>query len=92
MREGEDEDRANKERERSMCKLTLFGVHPKLRTTVSNAFHVHKDMTLDEATEMGWKVTVGGGGWKGQEEYVPRGLEGTGWMLKESPCAVNVCR
>ena len=71
MREGEDEDRANKERERSLCKLTLFGVHPKLRTTVSNAFHVHKDMTLEEATEMGWKVgeRTGAG--------IPRGLEGT---------------
>ena len=56
MRQGEDEDRANKERERNMCKLTLFGVHPVLRTTVSNAFHVHKDMVLEEATELGWKV------------------------------------
>ena len=56
MREGEDEDRANKERERNMCKLTLFGVHPVLKTTVSNAFHVHKDMLLEDATELGWKV------------------------------------
>ncbi|XP_043218154.1 ubiquitin carboxyl-terminal hydrolase 47-like isoform X1 [Amphibalanus amphitrite] len=56
MREGEDEERANKERERSMCKLTLFGVHPVLKTTVSNAFHVHKDMSLEEATELGWKM------------------------------------
>ena len=58
MREGEDEDRANKERERNMCRLTLFGVHPVLKTTVSNAFHVHKDMTLEDATELGWKVRL----------------------------------
>ncbi|XP_037069812.1 ubiquitin carboxyl-terminal hydrolase 47-like isoform X2 [Pollicipes pollicipes] len=56
MREGEDEDRANKERERSMCKLTLFGVHPVIKTTVSTAFHVHKDMLLEDATELGWKM------------------------------------
>lgn len=60
MRDGEVEDRANKERERNTCKLTLFGVHPRLKTTVSTAFHVHKEMLLEEATELGWKVGIAG--------------------------------
>ena len=56
MREGDEADRASRERERSLCRLTLFGVHPVLRNTVSTAFHVHKDMVIEDATELGWKV------------------------------------
>lgn len=56
IQEEEEYEKRAKEIERNTCKIKLFGIHPITNKLDETKLEVHKDKTLQEATEMAYKV------------------------------------
>ncbi|KAH9380776.1 hypothetical protein HPB48_008842 [Haemaphysalis longicornis] len=56
MREAEERERLQKEIDRSMCKVKLFCLHPLKHTMQEMRLKVHKDATVDEATQTAHQI------------------------------------
>lgn len=56
MQEAEERERQQKELDRSMCKIKLFCHHPRKHTLQEMRLKVHKDATLEEATQIAHQI------------------------------------
>ncbi|XP_072321546.1 ubiquitin carboxyl-terminal hydrolase 47 isoform X2 [Eucyclogobius newberryi] len=54
-KESEEQEKRQREIERNTCKIKLFCMHP-VKMMMESKLEVHKDKTLNEATEMAYKM------------------------------------
>ncbi|XP_064628944.1 ubiquitin carboxyl-terminal hydrolase 47-like [Lineus longissimus] len=55
LKEREENERKQREIDRSTCKIKLFCEHPEWKKRIDTKFEVNKDMMLPEATEQAYK-------------------------------------
>lgn len=56
IQEEEENEKRAKEIERNTCKIKLFGIHPTTDKLLETKLEVHRDKTLQEATEMAYRL------------------------------------
>ncbi|XP_071830491.1 ubiquitin carboxyl-terminal hydrolase 47-like isoform X3 [Apostichopus japonicus] len=56
IQEEEENEKRAKEIERNTCKIKLFGIHPTTDKLIETKLEVHRDKTLQEATEMAYRL------------------------------------
>ncbi|XP_043938661.1 ubiquitin carboxyl-terminal hydrolase 47 [Protopterus annectens] len=52
----EEQEKKQREIERNTCKIKLFCLHPQKKVMMEKKLEVHKDRTLKEAVEIGYKL------------------------------------
>lgn len=57
LREREESDRINKEREMQLCKFKLFCHHPTQNQTIATKLFLHYESTMTEALEIAYRKT-----------------------------------
>lgn len=56
LNDKEEQDRKQKEIDKSTCKIKLFCNHPSQKKKLEQKLEIHKDKTLKEATEIAYKM------------------------------------